>query len=139
MGFGYNEKTNWHDQYFSKGIALPSTSNATCENPLPVGKHHGALTVRATVASPNASIPAGSSVTFTPLFCATPDGEFVVPSPAYAVSVSAPAGAAETAASGEELCTFLLPDSDKEYCKIKIATTGACTGTLDVAMGYTAR
>ena len=73
-------------------------------------------------------------MTFTPLFSATSDGTFEPPSPAYAVSVSAPAGAAETAASGEELCTFLLPDSDKEYCKIKIATTGACTGSLDVAM-----
>jgi hypothetical protein len=141
MGFGYNEKTNWYDQYFEAGITLPSTSNDTCETALAVGNHHGSLVVRATVSATvsNATIPAGSSVTFNPLFCDTVDGEYVSPTPNYAVSITAPSGAAEVVSSSDELCSFLLPDSDMDYCKIKITTSGAATGKIDVALGYTAR
>lgn len=138
MGFGFKNKTNWYDQYFEKGITIPSTSSATCANPLPVGKTGNSLVARVTAATA-VSIPAGKTCTFTPLFCATSDGTFAVPAPAYAVALTNSGADAAAYAAGDELCSFLLPDEDAEYAKIKITTDGACTGTLDVALGYTPR
>lgn len=138
MGFSYKDKTNWYDQYFEKGITIPSTGTDTCENPLPIGKTGNSLVCRVTAATA-ISIPTGMSVIFNPLYCATSDGTFVAPSPNYTVTLTNSGADALAFAAGAELCSFLLPDQDDEYAKIKITTDGACTGTLDVALGYTAR
>ena len=137
MAFEFGSKTNWYDQYFEKGITIPSSASDTCENPLSVGKTGNALVVRVTAATA-VSIPAGKIVTFNPLFCATSDGTFAAPSPAYAVSITNSGASAAAYAAGDEVCSFILPDGE-ECAKIKITTDGACTGTLDVALSYTAR
>lgn len=138
MGFAYKSKTNWHDQYFEKGITIPAISTTTCANPLPVGKTGNSLIACVTAATA-VSIPTGKTVTFMPLFSATSDGTFVAPSPAYTVTLTNSSAVTMTFAAGDEVCSFLLPDEEEEYAKIKIATDGACTGALDVALGYTPR
>lgn len=138
MPFGYKQKTNWYDSYFAKGIEIPDSASATCTTPLSVGKTGNALTARITAAT-DVSIPAGKKVTFTPIYCADDAGSFAAPNPAYAITLTNSGATALTYAAGDELCSIVLPDSEMEYANITITTDGTCTGTLDVAQGYTPR
>ena len=138
MSFGYKKITNWYDSYFAKGMEIPDSASATCTTPLSAGKTGNALTASITAATA-VSIPAGKKVTFTPVYCADEAGTYAAPNPAYGITLTNSGASALTYAAGDELCSFVLPDSEKEYVNITITTDGEITGTIDVAQGYTPR
>lgn len=133
MTFAYGEESRWADQYFMKDEALP---NATAKESaaLQVGATNGALkyVISAVTA---VSIPASATLTATIL--ESDDNQTFVENSSFPQIVFG--GTAKTDfAAGDVLGELILPNC-KQYVKIKLTSSGASTGSINVWLGYLAR
>ena len=137
MAFAFGEESRWYDQYFMKGLALPSSSSKTSETALGVGKTQGALKL-VIAAADDVSIPSGATLKLTMLESDNEDGPFTVKCDAPELMFSGGDTEATTFMSKDTLGQVVLPNS-KLYMKVKLTTEGAPTGSVDVFLGYLAR
>lgn len=137
MSFEFGSENRWYDQYFGKGVTLPSSTNSVCNTALSVGKHHGSLAV-VVVANGDVSIPSTKKLTVTIQGSDTEDGSFADIAGAPEMSVNGGTSAATAFSDGDIIGRLVLPDM-KRYAKIKLTTDGAATGKVDVFLSYLAR
>jgi hypothetical protein len=121
------------DQYFGKGATLPANTTAQLAQALVTGAHAGALAVTA-AASGAVSIPAATTLTVS-----LSDGDAEDALSAFPVSCAFSFADALTAADGDVLARFVLPDT-KKFVKVTLGTNkAAVSGKVDVFLEYLAR
>lgn len=135
MAFEYGQPNRWVDQYFAAGKTLPSTTNDTTDA-LGVGAHQASLTVILT-AKTACSIPATKTLTVT--VQDSDDGTtFADVAGAPELLLSGGTSTSTDYAAGTQMAQMVLPEC-KRYARLKLTSSGASTGTVDVTMGYMAR